>query len=154
MIKEESFLRHIVENVEYCDTHIGINKEELFKLCEEKNIPIPPRKIVKKDLIDYLVSQGVSWSEFYVRWKHCTFGIHPSMIEKKFNINKTQRKKMEQLGFLKVAYKINTKVFTNTYADVPYYDAEQYFLLTLDEVEAWKIKNIRGYRKRKAAEME
>lgn len=43
MIKEESFLRHIVENVEYCDTHIGINKEELFKLCEEKNIPMPPR---------------------------------------------------------------------------------------------------------------
>lgn len=146
----KEFLNHIIENIEYSDTHIGINKEELFKLCREKGFQVPPKKTIKADLIKYLVEHGVSWSEFYVRWKHCTFGIHPTAVEEKFNLNKRQRKKMEQTGFFKIAYKVKTKVFTNTYADVPYYDAEQYFLLTVEEVEAWKLENIRGYKNRQA----
>lgn len=145
---ELDFLNHIKANIYYSDTYVGINKEELFSLCEEKQIDLPKKSIKKMDLINYLVENGVSWSEFYVRWKHCTFGIHPRQVEEKFNLNKNQRKKMEDLGFLKVAYKVTTKVFTGTYADVPYYDAEQYFLLTQEEVEEWKCENIRGYKKR------
>ena len=140
---------HIQDTIQYSDTHVGINKEELIALCVEKNIDLPQKRITKEKLIAYLKQQGVSWSEFYVRWKHCTFGIHPSLVEEKFKLNKTQRKKMEELGFLQVAYKIRAKVYTNTYANVPYYNAEQFYTLTLDEVEAWKMENIQGYKKRK-----
>lgn len=145
----KDFLNRIIENIEYSDTHVGINKDDLFALCVEKGFKAPPKKTIKADLIKYLIDHGVSWAEFYIRWKHCTFGIHPTDVEEKFKLNKSQRKKMEQTGFLKVSYTVNTKVFTNTYASVPYYDAEQYFLLTVQEVEDWKVANIRGYKNRK-----
>lgn len=147
-MESKDFLSHIQDNIEYSDTYTGINKEELFKLCQEKGLKVPPKKMVKSDIIKYLNENGVSWSEFYARWKHCTFGIHPTLVEKKFNLNKRQRKKMEESGFLRIAYKVKTKVFTNTYADVPYYDAERYYTLTMEDTEEWKVNNIRGYKKK------
>lgn len=50
---------------------------------------------------------------------------------------------------LHIVYHNYEKVFTGTYANVPYYRAEDYFHYTVEEVEQWKEENIRGYKNRK-----
>jgi hypothetical protein len=148
-LKDYKNLDNFIEDqIQHSDTYSGVNREELFNLCEELGIKSPPKKTLKMDLVYYLIENGVTWRQLYDRYKSYAFGIHPSYVEEKFNLNKSQRKKMEDLGFLEVAYKVRTKVFTATYADVSYYSAEQFFNLTIEDVEKWKCENIRGYRKK------
>ena len=101
---------------------------------------------------DYLIDEILkvkSPQEIYNEHKD-EFGIKPSKWIRKFGLTPHQRKKMEQEGYLlHVAYYSYEKVFTGTYANVPYYRAKDYFNHTAEEVEAWKEANIRGYKKRK-----
>jgi hypothetical protein len=98
---------------------------------------------------DYMIDEIIkkkSLLEIYNEYKEVTFGIKPSKWIDKFNLTSHQRKKMEGQGYLlHVVYYNYEKVFTGTYASVPYYRAEDYFSHTIDDVERWKQENIRGY---------
>lgn len=112
-----------------------------------------PSQATKEQLIDEILKKK-SLLEIYEEHKQ-DFGIKPSKWIAKFNLTPSQRKKMEKEGFLlHVSYYNYEKVFTGTYADVPYYRAEDYFRHTVEEVERWKEENIRGYRSRKLKEQQ
>ncbi|MDP4094882.1 MAG: hypothetical protein Q8920_16170 [Bacillota bacterium] len=105
----------------------------------------------KSFMIDELLKKK-SLLEIYEENKDRAFGIKPGKWIEKFNLTKGQMEAMVKKGYLlHPVYKVYEKVFTGTYANVQYYRGEDYFNHTPEEVEAWKMENIRGYKKRMQA---
>lgn len=123
-------------------------KEWLVNWCNELEIKIK-NKDTKDIVIDKLLEHGIKWIDFYNKYKHSAYGIHPSTLNDKFNVTKYQREKMVKTGFLEIMYYQYDKIMPGIHADVPYYSPEQYFKLNLQDIEAWKQENIRGYKEKK-----
>lgn len=120
---------------------------DIFKECypEEK----VKNTMTKEAMLNEILKKK-SLLDIYEEYKYDTFGIKPYHWIEKFGLTPSHRKKMEKEGYLlHVMCYSYEKVFTGTYANVPYYRAEDYFNYTVDEVEKWKEDNIRGYKKRK-----
>ncbi len=122
-------------------------KEWMTNWCNELNIEIKS-KDTKDIVIDKLLKHGVTWIDFYNKFKHAAYGIHPSVFNDKFNVTKYQREKMVKTGFIEIMYYQYNKLMPGIYSDVPYYSAEQYFSLKVEDVEKWKQENIRGYKEK------
>lgn len=104
--------------------------------------------LTKDFMIDEILKKR-TLLDIYNQYRDSEFGIKPSRWIYKFKLNPSQRKKMEKEDYLlHVVYYNYEKVFTGTYADVPYYRAEDYFKYSPEEVEKWKEENIRGYKKK------
>jgi hypothetical protein len=120
---------------------------DIFKEC------YPNEKVkstmTKGDMLSEILKKK-SLLDIYEEYKYDAFGIKPYNWIEKFGLTPSYRKKMEKEEFLlHVMYYSYEKVFTGTYANVPYYRAEDYFNHTEEEDEKWKEDNIRGYKKRK-----
>lgn len=127
-------------------THTGrVYKDDLIKYCKELNI-----KVENSDTKYYLykkIREKKSNYKIYLRFRDFACGIPSHWYQERFGITKTQRKKMIEKGFIKIRYSINTKIFTNTYADVPYADAYQFFnQMTQEKIDTWRRENIRGFK--------
>lgn len=136
----------------YSKTHSILN-DELVSWCEELGMESINKRATRKELIQALYGAGITNKQIFDRFKGKAFGLEPSYYTDAFKLSAPHRKKMGEAGFLKINYTVNTKVFTGTYADVPYYDPEQFFTLTAEDIERWKDDNIRGYKKRKEREL-
>ncbi|EKQ50283.1 MULTISPECIES: hypothetical protein [unclassified Clostridium] len=137
----------INDYIEDC-TRFRINptKEQLINWCNELGMKIKS-KDTKDIVIDKLLENGITWMDLYNKYKHAAYGIHPSIFNNKFNVTKYQREKMVKTGFLEIMYYQYDKIMPGIHSNVPYYSAEQYFSLTIEDIEIWKQKNIRGYKK-------
>jgi hypothetical protein len=137
---------NINDYVEYC-TRIRTypTKEWLVNWCNELEIK---SKDTRNIVIDKLLKHGITWMDFYNKYKYSAYGIHPATFNDKFNVTKYQREKMVKTGFIEIMYYQYDKIMPGIHADVPYYSAEQYFSLTTEDVEAWKQENIRGYKEK------
>lgn len=120
-------------------------KEWMVNWCNELKIEIKSRD-TKDIVIDKLLKHGITWGDFYNKYKHVAYGIHPSVFNDKFNVTKYQREKMVKTGLIEIMYYQNDKLMPGIYSDVPYYSAEQYFSLKVEDIEKWKQENIRGYK--------
>lgn len=123
-------------------------KEWLVNWCNELEIKIKS-KDTKDIVIDKLLEHGITWMDFYNKYKHSAYGIHPATFNDKFNVTKYQREKMVKTGFLEIMYYQYDKIMPGIHSDVPYYSPEQYFNLDLKDIEVWKQENIRGYKEKK-----
>lgn len=147
MVNANSFNEFIEEcciSIDY-NNKSRLDKECLINYCKELGIQVKSKDL-KTDLYNKLMEKTTPY-KIYLKFRDCAFGIPSHMYEKKFELKKTQRKKMLACGFLKIRYKVDTKVFTNTYADVPYCDAKQFFELTQVDIDTWREKNIKGFKK-------
>jgi len=136
-------LNGYIEN--YTRARIYPTKEWMINWCNELNIKIKS-KDTKDIVIDKLLEHGITWMDFYNKYKHAAYGIHPTTFNDKFNVTKYQREKMVKTGFIEMMYYQYDKIMPGIHADVPYYSAEQYFSLNIDDIETWKQENIRGYK--------
>ena len=113
--------------------------------CNELGIEIK-RKDTKENVINKLLQHGITWMDFYNKYKHAAYGIHPATFNNKFNVTKYQREKMVKTSFIEIMYYQYDKIMPGIHSDVPYYSAEQYFSLNIEDLEKWKKENIRGYK--------
>jgi hypothetical protein len=134
---EERFLEYINEQ-----TYIELSKEENISKTE----------IIKWGLelgiSDISNSQnGITYLDIYNKFKHKSYGIHPSRFENKFKVNSYQRRKMIETGFIKVAYYKEEEIYPGRFEKVPFFNPKWYFNLNVNDIEEWRINNIKGYGK-------
>ena len=110
-------------------------KDDLIELYKEVYSKNPPRNYNKTDLWREICKK-VNLYEIYERYKENHFGMSTFEIEERFGIDKTQRRKLQKKGILKVAYYKSIKKRGN-YIDAPYYDLE--CLHKLDKEEFYKL---------------
>lgn len=123
-----------------------VYKTDLIDYCKELGIKVN-YKDDKTALYDKLIKRTTHY-KIYLRFRGGALGVPSHWYEEKFGVTKSQRKKMIDSGFIKIRYTVDTKVFTNTYADVPYADAHQFFvIMTQEKIDSWREKNIRGFKK-------
>ncbi|MGL4742294.1 MAG: hypothetical protein ACRC41_16120 [Sarcina sp.] len=123
-----------------------IYRENFMTFCDELGIEYKKTEL-KNNLYEMLMKHTTHY-KLYMRFRDSAFGVPSHWYEEKFGINKSQRKKMLDTGFIKIRYSIEAKVFTGTYADVPYVDAHQFYHMTQDKIDAWREKNIRGFKRK------
>lgn len=112
----------------------------------------PSYKLKKYDIVKAIL-EVKSPEDMYNEYKDRAFGLKRLDWMKKFGLTAHQMKKMVEQEFLLIpGFKREEKVFTGTYAEVQYYEAKNYFNYTVEEVEEWKMNNIRGYKKKKERE--
>lgn len=135
-----------------------ISEQIYVELSKEKNIKIDELIEWGKELglanylkldsylvIKELLKNGVTYLDFYNRFKDRAYGIHPSRFDNKFKVNNYQRRKMIDTGFLEIAYYKEEEIYPGRIEKVPFLDAEAYFNLTKEDIEIWRADNIRGY---------
>lgn len=138
--------KNLNEYIEDCTRfRLYPTKEWMVSWCNELGIEIK-RKDTKEIVINKLLQHGIVWMDFYNKYKHVAYGIHPSTFNNKFNVTKYQREKMVKTRFIEIMYYQYDKIMPGIHSDVPYYSAEQYFLLKKEDIEIWKTENIRGYK--------
>ncbi|WP_099313585.1 MULTISPECIES: hypothetical protein [Clostridium] len=144
---EERFLEYIEEQTKIEFTikqHINIIKERILEFASKVGIEAN-RKESRLEILDKLLNKGVTYLDIYNEFKDIAYGIHPSRFTNKFGINKYQKKKMEETGFIKIAYRKAEKIMPGIYGAVPYYNPQWYFNTTIEDIENWRCKNIKGY---------
>ena len=143
----ERFLEYIEEQTYIeltCSSCNSITTKELIEWCNElgiNKVDLASKLMIKDKLID----EGFTCLEFYNRFKHKAYGIHPSRFSNKFKVNSYQRKKMIETNFLDIAYYKKEEIFPNRFEKVPFINAEKYFQLTKEDIEIWRADNIKGY---------
>lgn len=138
-----------------------ISEQIYVELSKEKNIKIDELiewgkelglanslKLDSYSMIKELLKNGVTYLDFYNRFKDRAYGIHPSRFDNKFKVNNYQRRKMIDTGFLKIAYYKEEEIYPGRIEKVPFLDAEVYFNLTKEDIEIWRADNIRGYNRK------
>lgn len=106
---------------------------ELYKEVYEKN---PPRGCTKSDLWKDICKKANLY-DIYEKYKNdCCFGMSVFEIEERFNIDKTQRKKLQKKGILEVAYTVEIKK-SGYYINAPYYSLD--CLHKLDKEEFYRL---------------
>lgn len=125
----------------------NITREELNKWCKELEIDELNNNNSTLKYIEHLNSKGISFIDFYNRFKHKAYGIHPSRFSNKFKVNNYQRKKMIDTNFINIAYYKDEEIFPGRIEKVPFFNPEWYFNIELDDIEKWRIENIKGYGK-------
>jgi len=133
---------------------IEITRDNLIKWCEEVGLEKPKGKDTRVDIANNLLKNGITYVNFYERFKYKSYGIHPSRFSNKFKVNQYQRKKMESTGFIDILYSKNEKIFTGRYGNVPYYNPKWYFSISQKDIEKWRYKHIKGYEKNKQIKLD
>lgn len=141
----DRFSQYISEQI-----YVELNKEKNIKLNEliewEKELGLANSlKLDSYSMIKELLKNGVTYLDFYNRFKDRAYGIHPSRFDNKFKVNNYQRRKMIDTGFIKIAYYKEEEIYPGRIEKVPFLDAEAYFNLTKEDIEIWRADNIRGY---------
>jgi len=137
-IHKQTYLELTNENI--------ITREELNEWCEELKINKPSDEKSTLYYIEYLSKEGITYLDFYNRYKHKAYGIHPSRFDNKFKVNKYQRRKMIDTGYLKIAYYKLEEIYPKRFEEVPFLNAEKYFEITKEDIEIWRAENIKGYK--------
>lgn len=123
-----------------------VYKDDLIQYCKELNIEVKSND--DKSTLYQKIRANKSNYKIYLKFRDKALGVPAHWYEEKFGITKTQRKKMIEKDFIKIRYFVHTKVFTNTYADVAYADAYQFFnKMTQEKIDLWREENIRGFKK-------
>lgn len=141
----DRFSQYISEQI-----YVELNKEKNIKLNEliewKKELGLANSlKLDSYSMIKELLKNGVTYLDFYNRFKDRAYGIHPSRFDNKFKVNNYQRRKMIDTGFIKIAYYKEEEIYPGRIEKVPFLDAEAYFNLTKEDIEIWRADNIRGY---------
>lgn len=145
---KERFIEYINEQ-----TYIELTKEknicrkELIEWCIELGLNKPNELHSNLMIKDKILESGVAYLDFYNRFKHKAYGIHPSRFDNKFKVNNYQRRKMIESGFIKVAYYKDEEIFPGRFEKVPFFNPKWYFNINLNDIEDWRIDNIKGYGK-------
>jgi len=145
---EERFLDYINEQT-YIELskEENITKEELINWCLELGIKdiydLESSLMIK----DKLLENGITYLDLYNRFKDKAYGIHPSRFENKFKVNSYQRRKMIETGFIKVAYYKEEEIFPGRFEKVAFFNPKWYFNININDIEDWRIENIKGYGK-------
>ena len=145
---EERFLEYINNQ-----TYIEFSKEENISKDEiiawGLELGIKDISSLKSSLMikDKLLEKGITYLDIYNKFKHKSYGIHPSRFENKFKVNSYQRRKMIEKGFIKVAYYKEEEIFPGRFEKVPFFNPKWYFNLNVNDIENWRINNIQGYGK-------
>ncbi len=125
----------------------NITREDLNKWCKELEIDELSNDKSTLIYIEYLISKGISLIEFYNRFKDKAYGIHPSRFSNKFKVNNYQRRKMIETGFIKVAYYKEEEIFPGRFEKVAFFNPKWYFGINVNDIEEWRLNNIKGYGK-------
>lgn len=145
---EERFLEYINEQT-YIELskEENITKEELINWCLELGIKdiydLESSLMIK----DKLLENGITYLDLYNRFKDKAYGIHPSRFENKFKVNSYQRRKMIETRFIKVAYYKEEEIFPRRFEKVAFFNPKWYFNININDIEDWRIENIKGYGK-------
>lgn len=123
----------------------NISREELIKWCLELGLNKPKKVDSKLMIKDNLLEIGITYLDFYSRFKDKAYGIHPSRFSNKFKVNNYQRKKMIDTNFIKVAYYKDEEIFPGRIEKVPFFNPKWYFSINLNDIEIWRADNIKGY---------
>lgn len=144
---QERFLKYIEEQTKLefsAQLNVNILKKGILSLADKFEVVVS-EKDLRLDILNKLLANGVTYLNIYNEFKDMAYGIHPSRFTNKFGINKYQKKKMEETGFIKIAYKKAEKIMPGIYGAVPYYDPEWYFNINIEDIEKWRCENIKGY---------
>ena len=141
------FLEHIEKETKREILAEHIKRENLKEWWSELELGNLNDEYTSLEIKDILLREGVTYLDFYNRFKDRAYGIHPSRFDNRFKINPYQRRKMIEIGFIKVAYYKNEEIYPGRFEKVPFFDAEQYFNLNINDIEDWRINNIKGYGK-------
>lgn len=145
---KERFLEYINQ-----ETHIELAKEnnicreEVINWCLELGLSKPNEIDSNLMIKDILLQNGITYLDFYNRFKHKAYGIHPSRFENKFKVNSYQRRKMIETEFIKVAYYKDEEIYPGRFEKVPFFNPEWYFNTNINDIEEWRVNNIKGYGK-------
>lgn len=145
---EERFLEYITEQ-----TYIELSKEENISKDEiiYWSLEIGIDDIINSQsslmIKDKLLQSGITYLDIYNKFKHKAYGIHPSRFENKFKVNSYQRRKMIDTGFIKVAYYKEEEIYPGRFEKVPFFNPKWYFNINSNDIEEWRINNIKGYGK-------
>ncbi len=123
----------------------NISSEELINWCLELGLSKSKKLESKLIIKDSLLENGITYLDFYNRFKDKAYGIHPSRFSNKFRVNNYQRKKMIDTNFIKVAYYKDEEIFPGRIEKVPFFNPEWYFSINFNDIEIWRADNIKGY---------
>lgn len=123
----------------------NISSEELINWCLELGLSKPKKLESKLIIKDSLLENGITYLDFYNRFKDKAYGIHPSRFSNKFRVNNYQRKKMIDTNFIKVAYYKDEEIFPGRIEKVPFFNPEWYFSINFNDIEIWRADKIKGY---------
>lgn len=123
----------------------NISSEELINWCLELGLSKPKKVDSKLIIKDNLLETGITYLDFYNRFKDKAYGIHPSRFSNKFKINNYQRRKMIDTEFIQVAYYKDEEIFRGRIEKVPFFNPEWYFNINPHDIEIWRADNIKGY---------
>ena len=145
---EERFLEYINEQT-YIELskEENITKEELINWGLELGLSKPNEADSSLMIKDKLLENGITYLDLYNRFKDRAYGIHPSRFENKFKVNSYQRRKMIETGFIKVAYYKEEEIFPGRFEKVAFFNPKWYFNININDIEDWRIENIKGYGK-------
>lgn len=125
----------------------NITREDLNKWCKELEIDALNKDKSTLIYIEYLISKGINLIDFYNRFKDKAYGIHPSRFSNKFKVNNYQRRKMIETGFIEVAYYKEEEIFPGRFEKVAFFNPKWYFDINVNDIEEWRLNNIKGYGK-------
>lgn len=123
----------------------NISSEELINWCLELGLSKPKKVDSKLMIKDNLLENGITYLDFYNRFKDRAYGIHPSRFSNKFRVNNYQRKKMIDTNFINVAYYKDEEIFPGRIEKVPFFNPKWYFSINFNDIEIWRADNIKGY---------
>lgn len=123
----------------------NISSEELINWCLELGLSKPKKVDSKLIIKDNLLENGITYLDFYNRFKDKAYGIHPSRFSNKFRVNNYQRKKMIDTNFINVAYYKDEEIFPGRIEKVPFFNPKWYFSINFNDIEIWRADNIKGY---------
>lgn len=123
----------------------NISSEELVNWCLELGLSKPKKLDSKLTIKDNLLENGITYLDFYNRFKDKAYGIHPSRFSNKFRVNNYQRKKMIDTNFINVAYYKDEEIFPGRIEKVPFFNPKWYFSINFNDIEIWRADNIKGY---------
>ena len=123
----------------------NISSEELINWCLELGLSKTKKVDSKLMIKDNLLENGITYLDFYNRFKDRAYGIHPSRFSNKFRVNNYQRRKMIDTNFIKVAYYKDEEIFPGRIEKVPFFNPKWYFSINFNDIEIWRADNIKGY---------
>ena len=123
----------------------NISSEELVNWCLELGLSKHKKSDSKLIIKERLLENGITYLDFYNRFKDRAYGIHPSRFSNKFRVNNYQRKKMIDTNFIKVAYYKDEEIFPGRIEKVPFFNPKWYFSINFNDIEIWRADNIKGY---------
>lgn len=116
-----------------------LTKDSLISIAQKYDVKIKTSDY--KDNIAKIITEtkGVDYWEIYTTYKKYEFGLYPTQLEELLNIDKKQRKKIEN-DLVKIAYYKESKADWGK-VNVPFYDLESLYKLDISKLEEWKEKH-------------